>query len=86
MTRTTPELEPPLQTSAPVQREDVPLLTYDLQQAQYTMDLQWNRVSNLECSDPEAETLALDHSGPTVSVLRRQRSHCERIETTAVPL
>ncbi|GBO31769.1 hypothetical protein AVEN_150738-1 [Araneus ventricosus] len=34
--------------------------TYDLQ-APYTADLQWNRVSNLKPSDPEAETLPLGH-------------------------
>ncbi|GBL96086.1 hypothetical protein AVEN_104324-1 [Araneus ventricosus] len=29
-----------------------------------TADLQWNWVSNLEASGPEAETLPLDHGGP----------------------
>ncbi|GBO01060.1 hypothetical protein AVEN_98152-1, partial [Araneus ventricosus] len=50
MTRTTPELAPPLQTP-------------NVQQAPYTADLQWNRVSDLEPSGPKAETLPLGHRG-----------------------
>ncbi|GBO02991.1 hypothetical protein AVEN_24396-1 [Araneus ventricosus] len=34
-----------------------------MQQAPYTADLQWNRVSNLEPSGPKAETLPLGHRG-----------------------
>ncbi|GBM36841.1 hypothetical protein AVEN_82831-1 [Araneus ventricosus] len=64
MTRTTPELAPPLQASAPHQREDVwPLRTISVQQAPYTADLQWNRVSNLRPSSPGVETLPLGHRG-----------------------
>ncbi|GBO09547.1 hypothetical protein AVEN_209446-1 [Araneus ventricosus] len=50
---TTPELAPPLQTSAPHRREDLWSPTYDLtcNRSQYTTDRQWNRVSNLEPSD-----------------------------------
>ncbi|GBM22983.1 hypothetical protein AVEN_172331-1 [Araneus ventricosus] len=63
MTRTTPELASPLQTSPPHQREDVRSPTYDLacNRSTYKTDLRWNRVSNLEPSSPEAETLSLDH-------------------------
>ncbi|GBM34019.1 hypothetical protein AVEN_166450-1 [Araneus ventricosus] len=53
MTRTTPELAPPLQTSAPHQQEDVWLHTYDVQQVHYTTDLYWNRVSNMEPPAPK---------------------------------
>ncbi|GBN35403.1 hypothetical protein AVEN_35408-1 [Araneus ventricosus] len=35
---------------------------------QYTVDLQWNRVSNLEPSSPKAETLLLGHSGPKLAL------------------
>ncbi|GBO24706.1 hypothetical protein AVEN_142736-1 [Araneus ventricosus] len=35
-----------------------------INQAPYTADLQWNRVSNLESSGPKAETLPLGHRGP----------------------
>ncbi|GBM25258.1 hypothetical protein AVEN_45897-1 [Araneus ventricosus] len=43
MTRTTPELSLPLQNSAPHQRVDVWLLTYDLtcNKPTYTADFQW---------------------------------------------
>ncbi|GBO33428.1 hypothetical protein AVEN_121418-1, partial [Araneus ventricosus] len=34
-----------------------------VQQAQYTMDLQWNRVSNLEPTGAKADTLKLGHRG-----------------------
>ncbi|GBN30000.1 hypothetical protein AVEN_266527-1 [Araneus ventricosus] len=34
-----------------------------INQAPYTADLQWNRVSNLEPSGPKAETLPLGHRG-----------------------
>ncbi|GBM19446.1 hypothetical protein AVEN_259353-1 [Araneus ventricosus] len=49
---------------APQQREDVCPAAYDLirNRPTYTADLQWNRVSNLEFSDPEAETLPLGHN------------------------
>ncbi|GBM34840.1 hypothetical protein AVEN_208042-1 [Araneus ventricosus] len=64
MTRTTPELAPALQTSAPHQREDVCPSTQDLAcNRPPTTDLQWNRVSNLEPSGPEVETLPLGHRG-----------------------
>ncbi|GBM01344.1 hypothetical protein AVEN_135771-1 [Araneus ventricosus] len=45
MTRA-PQLAPPLQTSTPHQREDVWPLShaFNLQQAQCTTELQWNRV------------------------------------------
>ncbi|GBN77269.1 hypothetical protein AVEN_130965-1 [Araneus ventricosus] len=60
MTRPTP----PLQASAPCQREDVwPLRMICVQQAPYTADLQWNRVSNLRPSGPKVETLPLGHRG-----------------------
>ncbi|GBM08283.1 hypothetical protein AVEN_101418-1 [Araneus ventricosus] len=63
MTRTTPDLAPPLQTSARHQREDVwpPQLSFSVQQAPYTTDLQWNRVWYLRPSGPEVETLPQGH-------------------------
>ncbi|GBM83943.1 hypothetical protein AVEN_74042-1 [Araneus ventricosus] len=36
---------------------------FSVQQAQYTTDLQWNRVSGLEPSGPRAGTLPLGHRG-----------------------
>ncbi|GBN14818.1 hypothetical protein AVEN_161431-1 [Araneus ventricosus] len=35
-----------------------------MQQAQYRRDLKWNRVSNLEPFNPDAETLTLGLVGP----------------------
>ncbi|GBM39732.1 hypothetical protein AVEN_68580-1 [Araneus ventricosus] len=66
MTRTTPDLEPPLQTSTPYEQEDVWPPTYDLtcNRPIYRTDSQWNWVSNLEPSGQEAETLPLDHHVP----------------------
>ncbi|GBM47242.1 hypothetical protein AVEN_133537-1 [Araneus ventricosus] len=63
--RMTPELAPPLQTSAPHQREDVwpPYVGFNVQQAPYTTALQWNRVWNLDPSGTEADTLPLGHRG-----------------------
>ncbi|GBL92473.1 hypothetical protein AVEN_174744-1 [Araneus ventricosus] len=50
MTRTIPELAPPVHISAPHQREDVwpPTsdLTYD--RPTYMADFQWNRISSLK--------------------------------------
>ncbi|GBL77476.1 hypothetical protein AVEN_41861-1 [Araneus ventricosus] len=65
MPRKIPELAP-LEIFAPHQRENVCPTTYDsmLNRATYTADLQWNRVSSLEPSSFEAETLPLGHSGP----------------------
>ncbi|GBM37989.1 hypothetical protein AVEN_171171-1 [Araneus ventricosus] len=68
MTRATPEIPPPLQTSTLHQQEDVWPPTYDLACSgpAYTADLQWNRVSSLEPSDPKAATLPLGHRGPPI--------------------
>ncbi|GBM48993.1 hypothetical protein AVEN_55205-1 [Araneus ventricosus] len=98
MSITIPELAPPLQTSAPHQREDVWPPTYDVAcnrtkwfilvppvgagtsfphnsgksdvsqpgsrlSNHLTTDLQWNRISSLVPSGPEAETLPLGHRG-----------------------
>ncbi|GBO42796.1 hypothetical protein AVEN_270968-1, partial [Araneus ventricosus] len=40
-----------------------PYVRFNMQQAEYTVDLQWNRVSNLKPSCPEADTLSLGHRG-----------------------
>ncbi|GBM04159.1 hypothetical protein AVEN_115531-1 [Araneus ventricosus] len=58
MMRTTLELARPFQISTLHQREGV------WQQALYTADLQSNRASSLEPSDPEGETFPLGQSGP----------------------
>ncbi|GBO39377.1 hypothetical protein AVEN_43203-1 [Araneus ventricosus] len=62
MTRTTPELAPPLQASVPHQRKDVSP-TSDSTCTRFTSmaDLHWNQVSNMEPSGSEAETLLLGH-------------------------
>ncbi|GBN02106.1 hypothetical protein AVEN_9675-1 [Araneus ventricosus] len=39
----------------------VPNVRFNVQLAQYTTDLQWNRVSTLETSGPKAENLLLGH-------------------------
>ncbi|GBN53841.1 hypothetical protein AVEN_38316-1 [Araneus ventricosus] len=57
MTRTTPEMAPPLQTSTPHQRTSGHYVELSVQQAPYTADVQWNRVSSLEFFGPKAETL-----------------------------
>ncbi|GBM24090.1 hypothetical protein AVEN_38288-1 [Araneus ventricosus] len=63
--RTTPELAPrALQTSSPHQ-QDLP--TY-VQHAQYTKNFQWNLVSNLEPSVPEADTLPQGRRGLVLSL------------------
>ncbi|GBM69661.1 hypothetical protein AVEN_124443-1 [Araneus ventricosus] len=63
MTRTTPELAPTLQTSAPHQRQDVRPATNDLACNRPNTHRQWNRVLNLETFGPEADTLPLGHRG-----------------------
>ncbi|GBM67801.1 hypothetical protein AVEN_216249-1 [Araneus ventricosus] len=76
MTRTTPQMAPPLQTFAPHRREGVYPLTYDLMcnRPTYTADLQWNRVRNLEHSCTQAETLSIDHRC-SCFYNRRQNNH-----------
>ncbi|GBO14028.1 hypothetical protein AVEN_22728-1 [Araneus ventricosus] len=72
MTRTTPELASPLQTSAPHQWKDVWPPAYDLTRNRptNTAELQWNRVSNMEPFGPEAEALSQATSVPT-SITKR---------------
>ncbi|GBM67166.1 hypothetical protein AVEN_218075-1 [Araneus ventricosus] len=41
-----------------------PCMSFSVQQAQYTVYLQWSRVSNLESSGSEAETLPLGYIAP----------------------
>ncbi|GBL72901.1 hypothetical protein AVEN_128089-1 [Araneus ventricosus] len=66
MARATPDLAPPLQTSAAHQGFP-PLVpaTYDLacSRPTYTVYRLWNRVSSLEPSGLEAETLPLGQRG-----------------------
>ncbi|GBL80522.1 hypothetical protein AVEN_225221-1 [Araneus ventricosus] len=59
VTNMTPEPAYPLQTFAPHNRKDSRPSTSDLACTRpiYTIDLCWNRVSNLEPFDPEVETL-----------------------------
>ncbi|GBM48985.1 hypothetical protein AVEN_55199-1 [Araneus ventricosus] len=61
MTRTTPELAPPLHTSAPGQREDVWAPTYDLT---FNIHGASSVESSFEPSGREVETLTLGHRGP----------------------
>ncbi|GBN32804.1 hypothetical protein AVEN_8348-1 [Araneus ventricosus] len=62
--RTTPEIAPPLQTFATHGGGRLSAcVCFDVQHAQYTLDLQWNRVSVLGSSVHEDETLPLDHRG-----------------------
>ncbi|GBN89371.1 hypothetical protein AVEN_139948-1 [Araneus ventricosus] len=59
MAKTTPKLSPPLQTSIPHQHL-APCKIYHAR-TPYMADFLWIRVSNLEPSGPEAETLPLGH-------------------------
>ncbi|GBM48383.1 hypothetical protein AVEN_103568-1 [Araneus ventricosus] len=83
---TTPELASPLQNSTPHQREGVCTPTYDFtcNRPIYTADLWCNRVSNLEPSGPEAETLLLSYRGPSSSSdLKPQRGTALKSEDFA---
>ncbi|GBN93217.1 hypothetical protein AVEN_133254-1 [Araneus ventricosus] len=65
MTRTTPEMAPPLQTSARHKRENFWTPTYDLTFNRPTnSNLQWNQVSNLQPTGSKVETLQQGHRGP----------------------
>ncbi|GBM18325.1 hypothetical protein AVEN_127785-1 [Araneus ventricosus] len=61
MTRTPPEPAPASPNFLPHQREEMWPPTHDIacNGTQYTTGLQENRVSSLELSSPEAETLSL---------------------------
>ncbi|GBN75578.1 hypothetical protein AVEN_162114-1 [Araneus ventricosus] len=78
MTRTTPELAPPIQISAPHQKEALWPRTYDLtfNRPTYTAGLQWNRFSNLKPSSLEGETLPLNHRGPEKKLPENDRKFC----------
>ncbi|GBN37475.1 hypothetical protein AVEN_152644-1 [Araneus ventricosus] len=60
MTRMTPDLAPILQTSG---GHMTSYLLFSVKQAQYTLDLWWNIVWNLEPSGFEADTLPLGYRG-----------------------
>ncbi|GBM01746.1 hypothetical protein AVEN_56144-1 [Araneus ventricosus] len=62
MTKTTDELaaSSPNFRITPTRGATTSELTYTSHK--YTEDLQWNRLSNLESSDPEDETIPLGHS------------------------
>ncbi|GBM36449.1 hypothetical protein AVEN_234829-1 [Araneus ventricosus] len=62
MTRTTSELSLPLHTSAPQQQKDFWTSTYylTLNRTTYT-DLHWERVSNLQPSGSQVESLSIHH-------------------------
>ncbi|GBO10868.1 hypothetical protein AVEN_4186-1 [Araneus ventricosus] len=76
MTRTTPELAPLIQISAPHQKEALWPCTYDLtfNRPTYTAGLQWNRFSNLKPSSLEGETSPLSHRSPGKSFQKMTRS------------
>ncbi|GBM56092.1 hypothetical protein AVEN_187286-1 [Araneus ventricosus] len=68
MKGTTPELAHPLTKLSHHTggRKGGPWVCFKVQQAQYTTDLLWNRVSNLEPSVSEANTLPLCHRGQSM--------------------
>ncbi|GBM92960.1 hypothetical protein AVEN_223649-1 [Araneus ventricosus] len=72
MTRTTPELAPPSwrHTNG---RTFGHYVRFTVQQAPYTVDLQWNRVSSLGPSGPEVEieALPLGNRGPVLERIAR---------------
>ncbi|GBM63568.1 hypothetical protein AVEN_161140-1 [Araneus ventricosus] len=51
--------------TTPAKGRLTPYVRFNVQQSQYTTDLHWNRISNLEPFGPEAETLLLGHRGPS---------------------
>ncbi|GBN40407.1 hypothetical protein AVEN_199480-1 [Araneus ventricosus] len=63
---TTPELTPPSLNFRIIPGGGCLAFTYDLAcyRYTYTADLQWNGVSSLKPSSPEAENLPLGHRGP----------------------
>ncbi|GBN33999.1 hypothetical protein AVEN_143996-1, partial [Araneus ventricosus] len=65
MTRTTPEPAPPLQTSAPHQREDVSPPTYDLTCNRPNTQCIYSGIGFRAWtpSDPKADSLSIGHSG-----------------------
>ncbi|GBN22012.1 hypothetical protein AVEN_128667-1, partial [Araneus ventricosus] len=64
MTRTTPELAPPLQACAPHRLETFGHYAwFSVQGVPCTADLRWSRVLGLEPSVPKAETLPLGRRG-----------------------
>ncbi|GBL91248.1 hypothetical protein AVEN_195134-1 [Araneus ventricosus] len=70
MTRTTPGLAPPF-SKLPRHTNWKTFghyVSFSVQQAPYTADLQWNRISNLEPFGSKAETLPLGHRGLNLSV------------------
>ncbi|GBN01498.1 hypothetical protein AVEN_20697-1 [Araneus ventricosus] len=78
MKRTTPELAPPLQTSAPHQREDVWPPTYDL-----TCPIRDRSSVEFQLSDPEVKTLPLGHhSLIKVRIIKETAAPCLNILVT----
>ncbi|GBL73446.1 hypothetical protein AVEN_159450-1 [Araneus ventricosus] len=69
MTRTTPDLTPCSLDFRAYQLEDVWPPAYDLAcRPTYTADLRWNRLSNLEPSGVEGESLPLGHRSRPIEV------------------
>ncbi|GBN29803.1 hypothetical protein AVEN_33460-1, partial [Araneus ventricosus] len=64
MTRTTPELAPPSNFCTTPEGGNLATTDLTCTRPAYTAVLQWNRVSNLEPSTPEVETLPPGHRGP----------------------
>ncbi|GBM86812.1 hypothetical protein AVEN_169407-1 [Araneus ventricosus] len=66
MTRTTPELAPPISKlpRQPNGRTFGHYVWFSVQQAPYTADLQCNQVSNVEPFGPKADALPVGHRGP----------------------
>ncbi|GBO07272.1 hypothetical protein AVEN_169048-1 [Araneus ventricosus] len=71
MMRTTPGLASPSPNFCTTPAGGRLPRTYDLacNRSTYTETLQWNRVSNLELSSSEAETLSLGHRCPLCNVI-----------------
>ncbi|GBO05665.1 hypothetical protein AVEN_224959-1 [Araneus ventricosus] len=62
---------------SPTERRMAPYVWFNVQQAQYTTNLQWNRISNLEPSAPKVETLPLDPSCPRLPNRRSMASRSD---------
>ncbi|GBN44037.1 hypothetical protein AVEN_95095-1 [Araneus ventricosus] len=88
MTRTTPELPLPLQASAPDQQEDAWPPTCDLacNGPTYTLDLQWNLVSNLRNSLRPTDTRkALERVAASTRVGERRETGVKLTATFGKP-
>ncbi|GBN44646.1 hypothetical protein AVEN_157481-1 [Araneus ventricosus] len=81
MTRATPELQ-----HHTIRRTFARYASFSVQQAPYTKDLQWNRVSSLYPSSPEVGTLPLSHRGPVHDISKLGQASFQTLSTSFTSL